>query len=396
MIRRVFKDFFFLPVSPRWQRKLVQTQILLLWEACVASIVHTVECIIVGLNEREQNQSGWEWVLLSGHRCPVGNLERPNCVLDCNYWGHYPFTLKPFSACMCVCIQCVHVCQCLYVCVSFPCLESPQSLGELWKINSLRQLCLFIHLITHYHCITVPLISHHRAQIDTFVLFHHTGVWCNQLNLHLTLDTCIKWTLSMNTGASTTQRYEKEESKCRAPVHVGEESTSRSSASLSNGVWPCSPGSGPAAVVTDTSNANNREMCERDQVLWILEDSRRMWGLVWKQQNQNVWTAEGLMTIWSLICVRVRVGAFQRWCVCVCVLIRYLCVSGCVYVQWLWRWGLTPCVGTVSREQVGSGWSRESVLIVFVPQSSLAVVKASSTSWEANCSIYTRRRFLSF
>lgn len=140
---------------------------------------------------------------------------------DSNCWGHYPFTLKPFSLCLYVSLymcayMCVHACMC--VCASFPCLESPRSLRELWKINTLRQLCLFIHLITHYHCITVPLISHHRAQIDTFVLFYHTGVWCNQLNLHLTPDTCIKWTLSMNMGASTTLQYEKEESKCTACV----------------------------------------------------------------------------------------------------------------------------------------------------------------------------------
>lgn len=138
----------------------------------------------------------------------------------CNCWGHYPFTLKPFSFClygsMCAC-KCARTCVCVWVCVSvLPLLESPRSLGELWKINTLRQLCLFIHLITHYHCITVPLISHHRAQIDTFVLFYHTGVWCNQLNLHLTPDTCTKWTLNTNTGASTTLQYEKEESKCTA------------------------------------------------------------------------------------------------------------------------------------------------------------------------------------
>lgn len=136
-------------------------------------------------------------------------------------WSHYPFTLKPVSfhlywvsvyLCMLVCPG-----LCVRVCV-LPLLESPPSLRELWKINTLRQLCLFIHLITHYHCITVPLISHHRAQIDTFVLFYHTEVWCNQLNPHLTPDTCIKWTLSMNMGASTTVKYEKEESKCMAKV----------------------------------------------------------------------------------------------------------------------------------------------------------------------------------
>lgn len=188
----------------------------------VASIVQNVECIIDGASKREQKPTGSEWVLSSGDRCPVGNLESPNCVLSETATAGAIILLLlnlSLSLCICVCIYVrIHVCPCLCVCVSFYCLESPRSLRELWKINTLRQLCLFIHLITHYHCITVPLISHHRAQIDTFVLFYHTGVWCNQLNLHLTPDTCIKWTLSMNMGASTTQQYEKEESKSIAQV----------------------------------------------------------------------------------------------------------------------------------------------------------------------------------
>lgn len=140
-------------------------------KACVsvASIVQIVECITAGASEREQNPAGSEWVLLSGDRCPVGNLESPNCVLsETATAGAIILSLLNLSLSvrMCVCI-CVHTCvsrpMCVCVCVSFPCLESPRSLRELWKINTLRQLCLFIHLITHYHCITVPLISHHRA-----------------------------------------------------------------------------------------------------------------------------------------------------------------------------------------------------------------------------------------
>lgn len=61
-------------------------------------------------------------------------------------------------------------------------------------------------------------------------------------------------------------------------------------------------------------------------------------------------------------CIRVR--AF----VCTCTVI----VIGDV--------GVASLCGTQSREQVGSGWSIESVLIVFVPQSCLAIVKAESTS----------------
>lgn len=163
---------------------------------------HVSAAIIVGRESvREQNLAGSEWVLLSGK-----TLRTQNWVLsETASAGAIILSLLNLSLSVCVPLymcayMCVHACVCVCVCASFPCLESPQSLRELWKINTLRQLCLFIHLITHYHCITVPLISHHRAQIDTFVLFYHTGVWCNQLNLHLMADTCIKWTLSMNTG----------------------------------------------------------------------------------------------------------------------------------------------------------------------------------------------------
>lgn len=77
---------------------------------------------------------------------------------------------------------------------------------------------------------------------------------------------------------------------------------------------------------------------------------------------------------------------------CVCVWL-YVCMYTVIVMV---KGGVASLCGTQRREQVGSGWSRESVLIVFVPQSCLAVVKAASTSWEANCSIYTGRRFLFF
>lgn len=186
------------------------------WPLCDASGA----CVTAEASKREQNPTGSEWVLSSDDQRPAGNLENPNCVLSepttAGAIIHSLLNLSP-SVCM---VLCVHasvpgpVCVCVSARPSL--LESPQSLRELWKINTLRQLCLFIHLITHYHCITVPLISHHRAQIDTFVLLYHTRVWCNQLNLHLTPDTCTKWTLNTNTGASTTLQYEKEESKCTA------------------------------------------------------------------------------------------------------------------------------------------------------------------------------------
>lgn len=56
-----------------------------------------------------------------------------------------------------------------------------------------------------------------------------------------------------------------------------------------------------------------------------------------------------------------------------------VCMSVCTEIVLL-EVGVASLCGTGSREQVGSGWSRESVLIVFVPQSCFAVVKADSTS----------------
>lgn len=85
--------------------------------------------------------------------------------------------------------------------------------------------------------------------------------------------------------------------------------------------------------------------------------------------------------LWNSRDVRVCLHMCVCLCVCTCTVIVRVEV------------GVASLCATRSREQVGSGWSRESVLIVFVPQSCLAVVKAASTSWEANCSIYTRRRF---
>lgn len=57
----------------------------------------------------------------------------------------------------------------------------------------------------------------------------------------------------------------------------------------------------------------------------------------------------------------------------------HMCVPLCTVIVMV-DVGVASLCGTRSREQVGSRWSRESVLIVFVPQSCLAVVKAASTS----------------
>lgn len=128
----------------------------------------------------------------------------------------------------------------------------------------------------------------------------------------------------------------------------------------------------------------------------------------------EAWQMVSAMCLWekSVLLIRYRQGVtwwlFSVWggfCLwymtqesCVCL---HECVHVCLYafscavIVLLLEVGVASLCGTRSREQVGYGWSRESVLIVFVPQSCFAVVKAHSTSWEANCSIYTGRRFLS-
>lgn len=87
----------------------------------VASIVQNVECITDGASKREQNPTGSEWVLSSGDRCPVGNLESPNCVLsETATAGAIILSLLnlSLSLCICVCIYVrIHVCPCLCVCV---------------------------------------------------------------------------------------------------------------------------------------------------------------------------------------------------------------------------------------------------------------------------------------
>ena len=224
MIKSFLTDFSSTKTSPRWRsrHKMQTSPPCMYWIACACGCGWPL-CMALSArvtaeaSKREQNLTGSKWVLSSDDQWPVGNLENPNCVLSepatAGAIIHSLLNLSP-SVCMVLCVHAsVPMPVCVWVCV-LPLLESPRSLRELWKINTVRQLCLFIHLITHYHCITVPLISHHRAQIDTFVLFYHTGVWCNQLNLHLTPDTCTKWTLNRNTAAPTTQQYEKEESKC--------------------------------------------------------------------------------------------------------------------------------------------------------------------------------------
>lgn len=83
---------------------------------------------------------------------------------------------------------------------------------------------------------------------------------------------------------------------------------------------------------------------------------------------------------------------------CVCVFCVCVCVFLCAHVQWLWwwRWGLPPCVGLGAESRWARDGAENLYWLFFVPQSCLAVVKAASTSWEANCSIYTGRHFLFF
>lgn len=79
----------------------------------------------------------------------------------------------------------------------------------------------------------------------------------------------------------------------------------------------------------------------------------------------------GMLKIQAGMC-SARVCVSVRVCARLCVLTHAAAVSAEV--------GVASLCATQSREQVGSGWSRESVLIVFVPLSCLAIVKAASTS----------------
>lgn len=61
------------------------------------------------------------------------NLENPKLGFkwDCKCWGHYPFTLKPFSFCLCASVYvCIHVCPCLRACVCVCVLPLPWKPSE--------------------------------------------------------------------------------------------------------------------------------------------------------------------------------------------------------------------------------------------------------------------------
>lgn len=232
---------------------------------------------------------------------------------DYNCWGHYPFTPKPFSFCLYMCLYvCVHTCVSMPVCVSFSCLESPQSLRELWKINTLRQLCLFIHLITHYHCITVPLISHHKAQIDTFVLFYHTGVWCNQLNLHLMhqMDLefehgCINNVAIWKRGVKVYSLSMSEESGCL--VRWGPENTYSETAGT---VWGSKDGNTCGLL-------RSHQPCWCEEICLKMEDTARFFLISSEQVPGKPGT-----------CCRKSAGFCKCACASSCLLIKWGCAGG--------------------------------------------------------------------
>ena len=128
MIKRFLTDFSFPLTSPRWLGKPLQTQILLLCmyqSMCVsaASIVQSIECMHYSWGEQKRTKPGWFrmspfiWRSVTG-----GKPWEPKLCFkwDCNCWGHYPFTLKPFSLRLYVCLymcayMCVHACVCVCV-----------------------------------------------------------------------------------------------------------------------------------------------------------------------------------------------------------------------------------------------------------------------------------------
>ena len=155
MIKRFLTDFSFYPTSPRWLWKRLQTQTLLLCMyqtlcVCVGVLCKTLSaCITTEARAGgEQNPAGSEWVLLSGDRWPVGNLESPNCVLsETATAGAIILSLLnlSLSARMCVCI-CVHTCvskpMWVCVCVSVCMCPSP-ALKALGASGSCEKSILF-------------------------------------------------------------------------------------------------------------------------------------------------------------------------------------------------------------------------------------------------------------
>lgn len=97
-------------------------------ESVGLALCKTLSALELGVSESEQNAAGSEWVLLSGYRCPLGNLESPNWVLSETATARaiiLSLLDLSLSVCMCVCI-CVHtcvsmpMCMCVCVCASFP------------------------------------------------------------------------------------------------------------------------------------------------------------------------------------------------------------------------------------------------------------------------------------
>ena len=149
MIKRFLTDFSLYPMSPRWLWKWLQTQILLLCmyqtlcvcvcvcvSVCVCwSIVQNVECMHYNWGaSRRRTKPGWFRMSPFIRRSVTGGKpwEPKLCFKwDCNCWGHYPFTLKPFSLRPYVCLYtCAYMCVQAYVCVCVCVLPLPWKPSE--------------------------------------------------------------------------------------------------------------------------------------------------------------------------------------------------------------------------------------------------------------------------
>lgn len=142
MIKRFLTDFFFPSSEPQVAMEAATNADLCMYQSMcvsVASIVQNVECMHYSWGEQKRTKPGWFRMSPFIRRSVTGGKpwEPKLCFKwDCNCWGHYPFTLKPFSLCLYVCLyMCAYTCVHAYVCVCvlLPALKALGASGSCEK-----------------------------------------------------------------------------------------------------------------------------------------------------------------------------------------------------------------------------------------------------------------------
>lgn len=98
-------------------------------------------CITAEPSKREQNPAGFRMSPFIRRSVTGGKPWEPKLCFkwDCNCWGHYPFTLKPFFLCLYVCLN-----MCVHTCVSMPmCVCPSPALKALGASGSCEKSILF-------------------------------------------------------------------------------------------------------------------------------------------------------------------------------------------------------------------------------------------------------------